>query len=413
MSGPKYSTAYIRELQRLQQLAKELDEQIEQTKRQQILEDISRLEKEKGNLFKNDFLQEYERIIPQAEKLLKGTTILNQFKKILGDVLILRDRDCKKEGNSDALSRYYQTYQKDILRLKNLVLQLKALKKQLSAEGTKIRQQKKAEEFLSMEWMDSGEKINIIPTDLQNLYYDILELMSVLPDYEENKRIIDKTIMESGDTDYQKRQLKLRKQAILVEQNSSQDNIKLLDLQYELRSLYQLLGYDAKEIPVDPAEAKEAISLAREELDQKQKTEYIAECIHKVFEEKGYSLIEDSIVTNKNGSVEKDYYTFGEDSLVNVSMSDQGQILFEVVGNSDGGTVDASFASKLETEMRRFCPDYAEIRKILFEKYGIALENEHLCEPDQKYARAVDMTKKDTRRKRKTEKKMMHYDDRS
>lgn len=410
MSGPKYSTAYIRELQRLKQLEKELEDQIENSKRNQAISDIQRLLNEINQCCGNIDVCDYDRIIAEANEIIPNSQLLSQLKAVVSELKQIQKTSCDLSGDSKILLSKYKNLQKISIRLKNLQVLAKDLKKQISKEATDTVQDARELEFLNMEWEDTGEKIEVIPSDLQQLYCEVLELLANATDYEEQKKAIDDSIMHVGDLTYKRKQLELRKQAIEVEHNSSQNNIEVLELTNELQSLYILLGYDAKPIPVTVDELKAAIELAMAELKQKQASEYIAHCIHKVFEELGYDLLEDSIVSNNSGVVERDYYEFGDDSLINVSMSSKGQMLFEVVGDGDENSMDESRASKLENEMRRFCPNYAEIKKRLQEAYGISLEDEHLCEPDKKYAKAIDVGADKGKRRAGTAKKKRYID---
>ena len=411
MSGPKYSRAYIRELQRLKQLERQLAEQLEQSKRKQILNDITRLEKLRKDCCTDSILSECQSLIPQAEQLVPNSKVLMRVKALVSSVLMAQSACCDTSGNSDELFKKHNKQQKEIEKLRNSVQLLKDLKKQLSAEGTAALQEKRAEEFSETEWADTGERIDIIPSDLQDVYLEVVELLEEFPDFKEKKKIIDNTIMKTGDIEYRKKQLELRKKSLEVERNSSQDNIKLVTLGNEVRGLYAFLGWEAKQIPTDISELEKAIVDAKEEADKRQKNRYIAECMHKVFKEKGYVLVDDVFVTCNGAQVQKGLFEFGEDSLINVSMSETGQMLFEVVGDGTAGGMDETRAAQLESEMRRFCPNYAEIKEILANNYGILLEDEHLCEPDRKYAKAVDVTETKHQRRSKKEKKMMHYDD--
>lgn len=411
MSGPKYSRAYIRELQRLKQLERQLAEQVEQSKRKQVLSDIARLEKLRKDCCSDSILSECQSLIPQADQLIPDSKVLAQIKSLVSAVLAAQRACCDTTGNSDELLKRYNQQQKEMEKLKNSVQLLKELKKQLSAEGTVALQEKRSEEFATMDWSDTGERIDTIPSDLQDVYLEVIELLAEFPDFEEKKQIIDNTIMKTGDVAYKKKQLELRKKALEVEKNSSQDNLKLLALDNELRGLYTLLGWEAKQIPTGESELQKAIAEAKEEADKRQKNRYIAECLHKVFKEKGYSLVDDVVVTSNGAQVQKGFFEFGEDSIINVSMSEAGQMLFEVVGDGTAEGMDESRAARLESEMRRFCPNYAEIKEILARDYGISLEDEHLCEPDRKYAKAVDVTEGKSQRRAKKEKKMMRYDD--
>lgn len=411
MSGPKYSTAYIREIRRLRQLEQELAAQLENSKRKQVLADISCLETERKRCCADSIIAEYDSVIAEAEKLIPGSKTLCQMKTTIADIKSKGCNICGTSGNSEELLKKYNQAQQELQKLKNSLLVLRDLKKQISVEGTAALQEKRNEEFLAMEWVDTGEKIETIPEDLKELYYEVLDLLAGRADYRASKTVIDETIMKVGDADYKRRQLELRRQALLVERDGPNDNLRMLELSYELQSLYSLLGWEAKEILTEQGELEKAIGEAHGTLEQKQKAHYIAKCVHEVFEKKGYALLDDSVITGSSGKVEKDYYEFGEDALINVAMSDKGQMLFEVVGNGNSTDMNATRAGQLESEMRRFCPNYAEIRQALRDDYGISLENEHLFEPDRKYAKAVDVSTQKSERRGKKEKKMMHYDD--
>ena len=411
MSGPKYSTAYIREMQRLKQLERELAEQLENSKKKKVLADIERLEQERQKYFEDEIISECEKVIPEAELLIPSSKTLIQLKKVFAEIKKKQLEICDISGSSDELIRKYDALLSKTRKLKNSLLLMRDLKSQLATEGTIALQEANAKEFFAIEWTDTEEKILTIPKSLQDIYYEVLDLLSSSDNYEQSKAVIDETIMKVGDTEYKKRQLEFRKNAIMVEKNSRQNNVKMLSLINQLKSLYELLGWEVKKIPEEERALEQSIDEAKTILEQRQATKYIIECVHRVFTEKGYVLLEDCTLTSGNGQVQKDYFEFGEDALINVAMSEKGQILFEVVGDGTERGMDDSRAAKLESEMRRFCPDYAEIKEILKTQYGISLEEEHVCEPDKKYAKAVDVTDKKNRRRRKTEKKMMYYDD--
>lgn len=411
MSGPKYSRAYIREMQRLKQLAKELEEQLENSKKTQVLSDIAKLEHIRQKYCSDRIVGECERIVPEAELLISDSKTLQKLKSTLTEIKQRKIESCNTSGNSVELLKRYHKLQGDMHKLKNSLLLLKDLKKQLAIEATDALQKKNAEEFFSMNWTDTGEKINTIPNGLQEIYYEVLEVLSETENYEQIKSLIDETIMKTGDTEYKKRQLELRMKAIEVENNRSHDNTRVLSLINELQGMYELLDWEEKDIPREQHSLEQKVAEVRLVLEQKNAAKYIANCVHQVFAEKGYVLLEDCVISNKSGQVQKDYFEFGEDALINVSMSEKGQMLFEVVGDGTEGGMDESRAAKLESEMRRFCPNYAEIKEILRVRYGISLEDEYVCEPDRKYAKAIDVATNKRGQRRKTEKKMMHYDD--
>ena len=411
MSGPKYSRAYIRDLERLKRIQLELEKQIEEQKKEQLLEDIRKLEKEKESLLNDAIIRKSKEIIKEADKIIPDSKTLKKSKEIISYLEKCQTNKCDTSGDSKALLKEYKAYKKETEKVKNSVLILKDIKKQLSAEGTDALQNTKFDEFMNTEWIDTHEKIDTIPTDIRELYYEVVELLSELPGFEDNKKIIDDTIMKVGDLNYKKKQLEIRKQGILVEKNKSQDNIEFLSKISELKSIYSLLGNEAKELPQTLDEVEKAISEAKSEMQQKEEARIIAESIHKVLSEKGYSLIEDSIVSNKGGNTSKSYFEFGEDSILNVAVSDKGQMLFEVVGDGNPSVMDNARKAKLVSEMKRFCPNYKEIKDILLRDYGISLEDEHLCEPDEKYAKAVNLDHNTGNRRAGKERKKMYLNE--
>ncbi len=412
MSGPKYSRAVINEIARLERLAKQLEEQIEIEKRNQVLKDIENLEKEKRSLCSDSIIDVCKKMISQAEEFTADSDTLKQVKALLNGILSESSTSCTISGNSTELLEHYQKYKEKVQTIKNKLSLIKTYNKQLEFEVSDAKQERKEGEFLSAEWEDTGKTISVIPDTLKDLYSEVIGLLMDSDDFEDKKRAIDDEVM-SADTDlgYKTTLLKNRKNAILVEKNGSSNNIEMLSKINELTSLYSLLVGEAKEIPQDVGAIDVALKQAREQLKCKNEAEYVAACVHKVFKERGYSLLDDVVLQNNGKETEQTVYEYGDDSLVSVSMSDTGQMLFEVVGNGTKQGMDEVRSVKLESEMRRFCPDYKEIREILLRDYGISLEQEHLCEPDRKYAKAIDVGKNSSERRAKKEKKMMHYDD--
>lgn len=410
MSGPKYSRAYIREMQRLKKLEMQLEKEIEERKRTQILANISNLEKCRTLLCTDKLLQEYDAFMPEAEELIPSSETYIRAKRKLEFVKKAVSWKCDVVGNSDKLLKEFLEYERKVNSLKSALYELGELRTILAFEGTQALREKNTAIFMQTEWANIENDIDVIPDDLRKMYYEVLDLMSENDSYEAEKKIIDETIMNVGDVEYRKRQLSLRKNAILVERNQSENRSITIELANELRGLYKLLGCEEKEIPFDVMLLRERITDARNELMQEKISTYIAESVQSVLEKRGYSLIDNCSIINKNNSIEKFLFEYGEDSLINMATSKDGQILFEVVGNGTQVEMDASRALKLEAEMRRFCPDYHEIKDILRTEYGIYLENERLYGADKKYAKAVDVSKKATERRQNKEKKMMYYD---
>ena len=171
MSGPKYSTAYIREQQRLQMLAKQLEEQLEKSKMKQVMDDIQRLEEQRQQYCEISTVVMCKRAILEAEQLIPDSPALKQMKDCMEVIKRIQQNHCDTTGTSTELLRNYQSLQTEMLTLDNTVSMLRTLKRKLSAEGTAVLQTQKMKEFENMEWVDTREKIETVPTDLQELYY--------------------------------------------------------------------------------------------------------------------------------------------------------------------------------------------------------------------------------------------------
>lgn len=410
MSGPKYSTAIIREIERLQQLAKQLEEELELQKRTQIISEIEHINREKEKTLSDHCFVDCDALIVKAEAIVPDSKYLDKLKKIREEISNVYRTTCSTDGNSEKMLKNLAEYKSVLSVAQGKKALISDLIHHISEEATRHQQEEREASFLNEKWEDTGKKISTFPEDIKDIYIEILEMVAANGGYEENKEAID-IIINNPNTDwaYKRHQLLSRRDAIKVENNRSVDIIDVLRKTTELRSIYRLLGCE-KEIPKDTAAIDAAMEDAKRLLKEKQQTEYIASCVNKVFKERGYNLLDDAIVINKGGTIRNNVYDYGDDSLISVSMSNKGQMLFEVVGDGTQKSMDATRAAQLESEMRRFCPDYSEIRDALIRDYGIALEQEHLCEADRKYAKAIDVVSNTDTRRKKKEKKSMSYD---
>ena len=196
MSGPKYSKAYIRELQRLKQLEKELAAQIEKSKCDQILQDIKKLEKDRKRYGNDPIILDCEHVIEKAKKWIPDSQTLRQLEETVASIKAISLSKCSTTGNSATLLKQFHAFQSQIQKLKNYLHIVKDLREFVMAEGTTAVQENRLEEFLSTNWTDTAEKVDIIPLDLQELYYELLEGLAESADYEKDKQLIDKTIMK-------------------------------------------------------------------------------------------------------------------------------------------------------------------------------------------------------------------------
>lgn len=410
MSGPKYSRGYVRDIKRLQAIQKDIEIQLEKRKCKQLQDDIKKSVEALQKICHDSEIRESQELLEEIEEVIPTSVNLYRFKEMLECIEEYSQGEPRVKGNSKELTLYKDKVDRDLLKVRNYVSCVKEIKPILVKEASDEIQKQKYKAFMTEAWEDTGERVEISSPTVMKAYHDVLELLSEMPDFENKKRLIDETIMKTGDDEYKRKQLEMRRKSILVEANCKQNNIELLNLQSELRGMYSLLGWEAKRIPISGDELRNAIEEAKQELKQRQISKYIATSIHKVLADKGYSLVEDSIVNQADHGVSKNYYEFGQKSLINVSTSDKGQILFEIVGNGTPQEWSASDTEMLVSEMRRFCPNYQEVKRILLREYGISLEDEHLCEPDAKYAKVLSVGDKGNQRRGKQDVKAKYFD---
>ena len=70
--------------------------------------------------------------------------------------------------------------------------------------------------------------------------------------------------------------------------------------------------------------------------------EYVAECIKKVMETLGYDIASSEVLSAQ--TMTKQYYDYTDNSAINIASSENGSMMFEVVGKKkkDGTNVDTS-----------------------------------------------------------------------
>ena len=103
----------------------------------------------------------------------------------------------------------------------------------------------------------------------------------------------------------------------------------------------------------------------------------------------GYDIASSEVLSAQ--TMTKQYYDYTDNSAINIASSENGSMMFEVVGKKkkDGTNVDTS---AVKSDMERFCPDYQKVKQGL-QQYGISLNDKKLCPPDEKYVRFVDIKK--------------------
>ena len=411
MSGPKYSYAVIREQKRLKQLQRKLEEELEKQKCHQLLSDIEMLKNKIIREIESADLGEIKRLLSIAnEEKLDNPTKNAVFNK-LNELEKCMHYEVDLSGNSKEL-----LVQKNKLEL--ILYKTRNLREMILEDGKELKgvikdkiQKDKLEKFISINWSDSGRIISTERADVQSIFYEYMDLISETPQYGEYRAIAESIISDSSvDADYKIKQIKMRMNAFKISKGSETDYLSLMALLNELIVLRQSNGNEAKELPQNIDDIKHEIDQEKGQKQRELETEYITQSVVAAFEKLGYKIDESTSFDLING-VRRGFIQYGDRSLVNVAVSGTGQMLFEVVGEGGKDNASEDFLQHITTEMRRFCPDYDKVKMILENDYGIYLEKEKRCEPDQKYARAVDLGKEYLSRRVNKEKKMMRYDD--
>ena len=218
---------------------------------------------------------------------------------------------------------------------------------------------------------------------------------------------------ETYDNRYKKSQIELRLKTFLMSKEKYTEVLEMLAeerMDYETnlihyQSLCELLNIEENPLfSIIDLQKKEMLIEEIRRLDQehteKQEIEYIVQSVHEVMENLGYDILATDYMVKKKHNVHHNIYEFGFEQAVNVFVSDNGSILFEVTGLGEGQSEMTSLEKLKVTEaMEAFCTHYVDIREELKGK-GIYLKNENLSPADERYARMIDISNKKLVKKR-------------
>jgi hypothetical protein len=211
------------------------------------------------------------------------------------------------------------------------------------------------------------------------------------------------------DSAYRVSQISMRRKAFLATKEKYDTEIERcrqlsLDLD-NLLSTYHALCAMLNEEPgtyhIESGSAFKVIDKLKREVEQKQsdlvkkeEAEYISESINEVMAELGYDVVASDFMTTPKRNIIHNVYEFELGNVINAFTSDNGSLMFEVTGVKEGGAELSSLEKlKIKESMETFCTQYPEVKKRLRGR-GIELKFEDLKPPDERYARAFDLSKK-------------------
>jgi hypothetical protein len=447
MSGPKHSFVRISEAERRRQEAerqRRLEEERRRKEEEQMRaldETIARLASERMSLVSR--LEQFgHRELESAAKTIPGHFLLVEINK-------------KKQENVSRLAQLSEPYAECQLslmqayaqRLEQAVIQTR---KQLASELPEMLAQLK-EEIKKKEIADAEraffEKARTLKQE-STIAYDLSLHHSVesplfvsykeekesfvedqwellretlepylhslfLSDKQEIQRLYEATeqIMSDNalDQHYQQAQAGQRLKAFLATKSKYDKEIahnQRLAAEYEkLRSTYhtlcEMLGEEAHPLPFSISNGEQGIEHLKSEIanlkekwKRKEEAEYIAQSVHEIMNSLGYDILATDFMQTPKRDVFHHIYELSGDNVVNVFTSDNGSLLFEVTGVSEGKKETTSLEkTKIKEGMEEFCADYEVIKECLRAR-GIELTEESIKPASEVYARTIDISGK-------------------
>lgn len=159
------------------------------------------------------------------------------------------------------------------------------------------------------------------------------------------------------------------------------------------------------------------INRLREKIDSDAEKFYISQSIDEVMAEMGYNVLGSREVTKKSGKhFKSEIFSYSDGTAVNVTESDNGQIVMELCGLDEvDRTPEIAESEKLCRDMENFCEDFREIERRLAEKGVVLRSRIQKLPPNVEYAQILNVNDyelsgavENFRTKRRHEKSLTH-----
>lgn len=382
MSGPKYSRAVI-ETRRLQKIMEDLAISIENSKRAQLMSQIkAELKKitESANRFKTTFDNKYFEL---GDKYLPGDPDLVLLREYYESIISVPNPDTSGK-NSDELSGILSSLLEAIKAQKGQISVTNSIRAKIKQKIDAVATDEKAEEFSNTDFGRDSIPDTLLSQETYSLYLKVLELISGRDNYSDIKSQIDSIINNHNlDEGYKQKQLKIRIESLKATDEEEDEKIIL---QSEIAALLSLIGNEQMVIPDTLEELRELKASLTAQVKQEKEDEYISDNVAEVLSEIGYNIVKTETVRTTKRTSKKRVCDFSEDSVLQVSTSSSGAVMFEVMSRKKPDDITPEDKHAVKADMDEFCPDYALIKKKLAER-GITLTNEQLSEAAEKYVR--------------------------
>lgn len=431
MSGPKYSQF---EIERERELQLELERQRRLEEERRKIELQNNLERGEKNL-----QQRGERMIQTLDQLIQEVK-----EQKLDELLLFSQLMAQKEKTKEKFDSFQIAYdpenihemESQLRKLNEFVSDVETDERKLDEfvsqveEALRIKQGAEKREQMLQELHEAqvSEKQSF---DLSGLGYfrensengqELLDRARAFltpylqyettPFYEDVKSLYDSIVSiatnKQYDHPYKQNQIELRLKTFSMSKGKYDEILAKLtkerkeyeDLLLSYQSLCKLLEVQQNPQFTSKEQLKEEVERLNKAHIEKQEVDYIVRSVNEVMEKLGYDILATDYMVKKKQNVHHHMYEFGFEQAVNVFVSDNGSILFEVSGIGEGQTEMTSLEKLKVTEaMEAFCSHYVEIKEELKQK-GIHLTNENLFPAHERYARKIDLRNKTIVKKR-------------
>lgn len=407
MSGPKYGCAKL-DMKKLRELQDSLSKELESTrcdilrgKIDEMLAETEKLLEESQSYLYTSLLAEAVEKLPESEN-----TVL--LKKQVNELNLLSQQEFSPDSNSNGLIVSLYVYEERKNKIRDLLLLMAETKAALSGEMSEVVSSDAA--FLNRDWKTREINRSRALPKLSELYQNLLMEAAGQENFPELKNSADLLLgNHSIEASYKIHQLEALLEGVRFEKESGGRLHRVRQLENDFRVYSEYLDDGVGEIPADEAELARAVEKLKARIEEKLTAEYTAEALDSVLEKMGYDVIGSESVKGKNQEIAKKYYDFSDNSALNVSSSDNGSVLFEVMGKEENEPLSDSEKQAVKEDMDRFCPDFYRIREELA-KLGVILEQERHFEADVRYVRGIDLRKftENTRRENREKKWLKH-----
>lgn len=386
MSGPKYSRAVLRDARTLQRLMEQLQREIEVQKCRELTAEImQQITKSKAFLRS---AKDYRALIDLVNT--KGATSESKQLQKLQEKLQKLQPSPFTQGNSSQLAHSLSELTKQFRQMQRLEQQIDALAESLHVLVTQRQQIEREKAFIETSWDQVQEYAELKDQRVQAALESAYDVLAALDDGDAwLDRFAAIEHEHTGSTQDQLERIEQFVKSARIEASFQQHHEIVLEESVEYHSLCKMTGQKADE-GLERASMVKASAQMKASIAESHKQAYVAATVQEVLGSMGYTLLTEPQSLVATAPTQKAYYGLSKDSILNVSASSTGALMFEVQGVKHGDAVTESQKARVVQDMERFCPDYTKVKAALHAR-GIELEDERLFPPLEQYVRFSDI----------------------